>query len=102
MINADVPKVEVILVPEVDDFVNPAGVKGLRDRPGQAPASGTVSEAQPRYLQSAEARGQPRGVEGVALTASHAFGTATPGDRPVTQGGRAPWRGHAGANGYRR
>jgi xanthine dehydrogenase YagR molybdenum-binding subunit len=28
-VNADVPGVEIILVPEVDDFVNPAGVKGL-------------------------------------------------------------------------
>jgi xanthine dehydrogenase YagR molybdenum-binding subunit len=28
-VNADVPSVEVILVPEVDDKVNPAGVKGL-------------------------------------------------------------------------
>ncbi len=28
-INADAPQIEVILVPEVDTFVNPAGVKGL-------------------------------------------------------------------------
>lgn len=28
-VNADVAEVEVILVPEVDEFVNPAGVKGL-------------------------------------------------------------------------
>jgi xanthine dehydrogenase YagR molybdenum-binding subunit len=28
-VNADVPSVEVILIPEVDDKVNPAGVKGL-------------------------------------------------------------------------
>ncbi|MEZ4736484.1 MAG: xanthine dehydrogenase family protein molybdopterin-binding subunit [Caldilineaceae bacterium] len=29
VVNADVPDVQVILVPEVDEFVNPAGVKGL-------------------------------------------------------------------------
>ncbi len=28
-VNADIRDVEVILVPEVDDYVNPAGVKGL-------------------------------------------------------------------------
>lgn len=28
-VNADVPGVEVILVPEQDDHINPAGVKGL-------------------------------------------------------------------------
>ena len=27
--NADIQDLEVILVPETDDFVNPAGVKGL-------------------------------------------------------------------------
>lgn len=30
-VNADVPQIEVILVPEVDSFVNPAGIKGLGD-----------------------------------------------------------------------
>jgi CO/xanthine dehydrogenase Mo-binding subunit len=28
-VNADVPGVEVILLPEQDDHVNPAGVKGI-------------------------------------------------------------------------
>jgi xanthine dehydrogenase YagR molybdenum-binding subunit len=28
-VNADVPGVEVILIPEQDDKINPAGVKGL-------------------------------------------------------------------------
>jgi xanthine dehydrogenase YagR molybdenum-binding subunit len=28
-VNADVPAVEIILVPETDDFVNPAGIKGI-------------------------------------------------------------------------
>jgi xanthine dehydrogenase YagR molybdenum-binding subunit len=28
-VNADVQQLEVILVPEKDDFVNPAGVKGI-------------------------------------------------------------------------
>jgi xanthine dehydrogenase YagR molybdenum-binding subunit len=28
-VNADVPGVEIILVPETDDFVNPAGIKGI-------------------------------------------------------------------------
>jgi xanthine dehydrogenase YagR molybdenum-binding subunit len=28
-VNADVADVEVILVPEKDDFVNPVGVKGI-------------------------------------------------------------------------
>jgi len=28
-VNADVAEVDIILVPEKDDFVNPAGVKGI-------------------------------------------------------------------------
>jgi xanthine dehydrogenase YagR molybdenum-binding subunit len=28
-VNADIPEVEVILIPEKDDFVNPVGVKGI-------------------------------------------------------------------------
>ncbi len=28
-VNADTPQIEVILAPEIDAFVNPAGVKGL-------------------------------------------------------------------------
>jgi hypothetical protein len=51
--------------------------------------------------ESAEARGKPRGVEGVALTASHAFGAATARDRAVTPGGGTPWRRHPDANGHR-
>lgn len=43
-VNADVPEVEVILVPEVDTFVNPAGVKGLGEL-GNVGTAAAISSA---------------------------------------------------------
>ena len=43
-VNADVPRVDVLLVPEVDTFVNPAGVKGLGEL-GNVGTAAAVSSA---------------------------------------------------------
>ena len=43
-VNADTPRVEVILVPEVDPFVNPAGVKGLGEL-GNVGTAAAISSA---------------------------------------------------------
>ena len=43
-VNADVPQIEVILVPEVDPFVNPAGVKGLGEL-GNVGTAAAISSA---------------------------------------------------------
>jgi xanthine dehydrogenase YagR molybdenum-binding subunit len=42
-VNADIDQVEVILVPEQDDFVNPAGVKGLGELANVGTAAAVAS-----------------------------------------------------------
>ena len=49
-VNADIKDLKVILVPEVDDAVNPAGVKGLANwamsaLPPRSPARSTTRRA---------------------------------------------------------